>query len=259
MATLMPLAPPKPSPLSQRSGLAPIGPTTTPAVLGGGGGGGGAALGGGFGPGGANWYQTGAPGGSPGIGGGAAAATPRGSSGGGAVTNANTAQMSPYLKEQMQRYRDRFSQDNTARAIDQSNLGIADAAALTAADAKAGMSRRGVGGTGTGAAYLTKRVFAPAQREAAGAAASIAMQRQKDLDALVLGGSGIMGAADANNLQNRQLSLEQWKAQAEDERARAAAAQAQENAKLAQQIALAQLAQSAGGAGATRSSYSGGY
>lgn len=130
----------------------------------------------------------------------------------------NYAQNSPNIQEQMDRYRQRFSVDNTNRAIDKSNLGIMDAAALGAADQKANLSRRGVLGSETGARFLQKNVFDPAQRAAAGAAANIAMQREKDLDALVLGGTGLMQAQDQLNLANRGLNLQQISQDREDQR-----------------------------------------
>jgi hypothetical protein len=149
--------------------------------------------------------------------------------------------VSPYIKEQIDRYRSRFDKDTTARAIDRSNLGIADSAALMASDAKANMARRGVLGSGTGAAFLNKNVFAPAQRQAAGAAADISLGRERDLDALTLGGTGLMTAPSSIALADRDLALRQWMAQNEDERARAALAQAGQNQQLAQWIALNQL------------------
>jgi hypothetical protein len=133
----------------------------------------------------------------------------------------NTAANSPNLQRHMDRYESRFDVDNTKRAIDKSNLGIMDAAALSAADQKANLSRRGVHGTEVGAANLQKNVFEPAQRAAANAASNIALQRERDLDALVLGGTGIMGAQDNLSLANRGLNLQQLNSDREDLRYRA--------------------------------------
>ena len=138
---------------------------------------------------------------------------------GGGTTNASQA--SPYLEEQINRYRDRFNVDNTKRAIDKSTLGIMDAAALGAADAKAGQSRRGVLGTEVGAAANQRNIFEPAQRAAASQAANITMQREKDLDALVLGGTSLMRAPDEISLANRGLGLQQLGQDREDQRFRA--------------------------------------
>jgi hypothetical protein len=69
------------------------------------------------------------------------------------------------------------------------------------------MSRRGTLGTGVGDTFLNKRVFAPAQRQAAGAAANIAMQREQDLDRLVVGGTALAAAPGQQSIQERNLSL----------------------------------------------------
>jgi hypothetical protein len=141
-----------------------------------------------------------------------------GDAGGGGTTN--TSQTSPYMEEQINRYRERFNVDNTKRAIDKSNLGIMDAAALASADAKAGQSRRGVLSTGVSAAQNQRNIFEPAQRAAASAAANITMQREKDLDALVLGGTSLMRAPDEIALANRGLNLQQLGQDREDQRFR---------------------------------------
>lgn len=140
-----------------------------------------------------------------------------GGSGGGSTT---TAQTSPYLEEQINRYRQRFDVDNTKRAIDKANLGIADAAALSAADAKAGQSRRGVLHTGVSAQQNARNIFEPAQRAAAKAASDITLQRERDLDALVLGGTGLMTAPDQINLANREFGLRQMESDRADQRFR---------------------------------------
>lgn len=164
----------------------------------------------------------GAAGSAGGAGGGAAGGV-GGAGGAGAGAGAgtsNVAEISPFLKEQIERYRSRFGSDPTERAIQRSNLGIADAAALLAADAKANMASRGVLNTGTGATFLQRRVFEPAQRQAAGRAADIAMGRERDLDALVLGGTGLMTAPDAIALAAQGMNL-QSQAQAADQAFRA--------------------------------------
>lgn len=143
-----------------------------------------------------------------------------GGAGGAGGGSTNSAETSPFLQEQIDRYRQRFSVDNTNRAIDKSNLGIMDAAALGAADAKAGQSRRGVLNTEASAASNQRNVFEPAQRAAANAAADISMQRERDLDALVLGGTSLMRAPDEVNLSNRGLNLQQMGMDRDDQRYR---------------------------------------
>lgn len=188
------------------------------ASMGGGGFGGGGFAGGGYG---ATSVGGGAGGGGS-VGGGTAG-------GGGTQTS---SQISPYLLSQIGRYEDRLKADNTQRAIDRSNLGVADAAALLSADAKANQARRGILGTGAGDAWVNKRITQPAMREAAGRAADIALGRERDLDALVLGGTGLMTAPDAIALENQRLALAQ-QGQATDQAFRAQ--QAQQAAQLQQQ------------------------
>lgn len=126
-----------------------------------------------------------------------------------AAPSTNTTQISPYLKEQMDRYRQRFSVDNTNRAIGRATTGAMDAAALAAADLKGNLSSRGLVGSEGGNAFLQKRVYGPAQRQAAGAAADIALGNENRLDALTLGGTGLMRAPDDIALANRNLNLQQ--------------------------------------------------
>lgn len=142
-----------------------------------------------------------------GGGGGAPAAPPAIPGGGIPITN--TAQNSPNIDWLQDKFKDRFNQDNTKRAIDRSNLGIADSAALMAADQQGGLARRGATGTGTADTFLNKRVFQPAQQQAAKAAADISMGRERDLDQLTLGGLPIMRAQDDINLANRGLGIQQ--------------------------------------------------
>lgn len=144
----------------------------------------------------------------------------------GATGTSNTAQISPYLLSQIGRYEDRLSADTTKRAIDNSNLGIADSAALMAADAKGRMAGRGILNSGAGDAFVNKRITQPAQRQAAGAAADIALGRERDLDNLVLGGTGLMTAPDAIALDSQRLALAQ-QGQATDQAFRTQQAQQQ--------------------------------
>jgi hypothetical protein len=151
------------------------------------------------------------------------------------------AELDPYIQRQIQRYEQRFDVDNTKRAIDRSNLGIADAAALSAADAKANMASRGILGTGTGAAYLQKRIFEPARQQAAKAAADIAFANEQRLDALTLGGTGLMTAPSAIALGQQRLGLDAWSRAQEDARLRAAMEQSTEAARRAEELARLQM------------------
>lgn len=147
-------------------------------------------------------------GGTGGAGGGGAGGT--GGTGGTGGPISNTTQISPYLQSQIDRYESRFDVDNTKRAIDKSTLGVMDAAALGARDlGAANAARRGISGTGTSAAFLAKRFYEPAQRQAASNAADIAMGRERELDALTLGGTSLMRSPDDISLANRDLALRQ--------------------------------------------------
>lgn len=123
----------------------------------------------------------------------------------------NTAQNDPQLAELYQMWKGRMGADTTKRAQDRSTASIMDAAALGAADLRGGnLARRGLVGSGAGDTFLQKRVFAPAQREAAGKAADIALGRERDLDAMVMGGLGIAGAQGNANRADRALALQQY-------------------------------------------------
>lgn len=141
------------------------------------------------------------PGGSPGP-------TSAGGASGGSYTSSTGR--NPDLQWLQDKYKSRFDVDNTKRTIDKSNLGIMDAAALGAADAKANLASRGAIGSGAADAFLQKRIFQPAQREAAGKAADIALQREKDLDALTLGGQGIMSSQANLQLAEKAQALQEW-------------------------------------------------
>ena len=177
-------------------------------------------------------------GGGTGLGGGGGA--------GGQLTN--VAATSPNIQTQIDRYAQRLSADPTQRAIDRSNRSIADSAALMASDAKANMARRGVMGTGTGDAFLQKRVFQPAQRQAAEASTQIALGRERDLDALVLGGVPLMRAPDEIALSRQNMALQQAQLQDSAEARRAGMAMQQQQQAMAQWLALAQM-YGGGGAG----------
>jgi hypothetical protein len=171
--------------------------------------------------------------------------------GGGAAAGGGTAkppkldfeaELDPYIQRQIERYEQRFDVDNTQRAIDRANLGIADAAALSAADARAAnLSRRGILGSATGDVYLQKRIFEPARRQAAEAAADIAFANEQRLDQLVLGGTGLMTAPSAIALQQQRLGLDAWSRAQEDARLRAAMEQSAEAARRAEELARLQM------------------
>ena len=97
------------------------------------------------------------------------------------------------LDEQYAAYKKRLSSDTTGRAIDRATGSIADAAAAQKSAQATQLARRGVLGSGVGD-QESGRIDAAAQRAQAGASADISLGRERDLDALVLGGQGIAAA-----------------------------------------------------------------
>jgi hypothetical protein len=108
----------------------------------------------------------------------------------------------PNLQTQVNRLGERLSTDTTGRAIDRATSSIADAAAAQKAGAKTEAARRGTLGTGLGD-QATGGIDEAAKRLKAGAAADISLGREKDLDALVLGGQGIMSAPGQYGMQQQ--------------------------------------------------------
>lgn len=125
----------------------------------------------------------------------------------------NESEYSPWISDVRNRWLERLSADPTKRAIDRSNLATMDAAALAAKDLGANIASRGALGSGAGSTFLANRVFAPAQREAAGKAADISLGRERDLDNLTMAGLGIARAGEDVNLANKNLGLNQYIAQ----------------------------------------------
>lgn len=146
-----------------------------------------------------------------------------------ATSITNTADASPYLKKAMDRLDERYSADDTKRRIQDSNLGIMDAAALSAADQKGGLSRRGLIGSAGASDFLSKRVYQPAQREAAKAASNIELGQQQRLDNLTLGSTALVTAPDTINAENRRIALQQQQENAQEQQAAQQAQQSQVN------------------------------
>lgn len=148
----------------------------------------------------------------------------------------------------------RMSADNSQRAIDKAVMGTMDAAALGAKDLGANLARRGLSGTGAGATFLQRNVFQPAQREAAGKSADIALAEQARQDQLaqsLYGAAQGLGSSAGNisgqNLANRQFGLGTWEAQQADARQRAQMEQQARDSELARWMALSQMMGGPGG------------
>jgi len=164
-----------------------------------------------------------------------------------APTIAATTQLPPNvggtnLDEQYARYKERLSSDTTGRAIDRATGSIADAAAGRKAGQATQLARRGVLGTGVGDQESGK-IDAAAQRAQAGAAADISLGRERQLDALVLGGSAIAGAPGQYALDRERVGqgwagvgLQQAGLGLEQQRI----AQAAQDQKMAQWLAMMQ-------------------
>lgn len=100
----------------------------------------------------------------------------------------------PLLNEEVQNFRNRLSADTTARATSRASNAITDA---TAAAKQAARERAAAQGTGASMEPVLAAMDEKSQRAKAGAAADIALGREGQLDQLVLGGAGIMGAPGA--------------------------------------------------------------
>lgn len=172
---------------------------------------------------------------SPGAGG------PPGRQGGGQPIDLSSyAQDDPRMVEAYGLLKGRMGEDNSKRAIDKAVMGTMDAAALGAKDLGANMARRGISGTGTGATFLNRNVFQPAQREAAGQAASISLAEQDRQDRLAQSLQGPAAGIAGQNLANRNFGLSTWQAQQQEALQRAQMEQQARESELARWMALTQ-------------------
>lgn len=149
------------------------------------------------------------------------------------LTRPNT---DPNLQTQVDRLGRRMSSDTTQHAIQRAGGAIRDQGSAQQAALKTNLARRGIGGSGVGD-QLSQNIDARTQRAQAGSASDISLGRERDLDALTLGGQGIMaapgqysmgrdnqdigaiagGVSAANpgaqlQLGQQQLGLQQWQA-----------------------------------------------
>lgn len=163
-----------------------------------------------------------------------------------AAATSNTSEVDPYVKKALDRLDSRFSEDDTKRRIQDSNLGIADAAALSAADQKGGLARRGLIGSAGASEFLSKNVFQPAQRQAAKAASDITLGQQARQDSLAEAAAGASTAPATIQAENRRIAIQQQQENASEQQA----AQAAQQQQVSQWLSLL--------SGAT-GAYSGGY
>jgi hypothetical protein len=160
----------------------------------------------------------GSPGGMPGTGGGFGAAPP-GLPGapGGPMTNNVTP--SADIKELQDLYRKRLTNDPTQRAIQRSSSAIRDNTSGLMKEMGSNFAARGMGQAGA-RKNAAGGLAADAQQQIARASSDISLGRERDLDALTMGGLPIMGAQDELGLRKQGLGIQQWTAQNQAELAR---------------------------------------
>ena len=158
----------------------------------------------------------------------------------------NTSAQDPNIAWLIDKYKGRFSADNSQRAMDKSNAGIADATALLGKDARAGLASRGALDSGVAGEFTAKHITDPALRAAAGAASGIALGEQQRQDNLTLGGLGIMKSPAEIAIQQQQNANQQYStasnvAIAQQQDARAAQAQAWQRQQAQLQALMAMM------------------
>lgn len=166
--------------------------------------------------------------GAPGTGGGFGAAPPLN----------NTVTPSADIKELQDLYRKRLTNDPTQRAIDRSTSNIRDSTSGLMKELGGNMARRGISQSGIQTSGQ-QALAGQAQRQIAGSSADISLGRERDLDALTMGGLPIMTAQDELGLRKQGLGLQQWQAQNQAEIARQQLGlQAQAQAQQGQQAMM---------------------
>ncbi len=156
------------------------------------------------------------------------------------TNNVDPSQNLQWLQDQ---YKQRLGQDPTQRAMNRATSQIRDATTGLGKELGGNMARRGIAQSGiqnSGQQALANQ----AQKQIAGASADIAMGRERDVDAMVMGGLPIMGAQDELGLRKQGLGLQQWQAQNQAELARQQLGlQAQAQAQQGQQAMMSMWAQ----------------
>jgi hypothetical protein len=187
-----------------------------------------------------------------------------------ATSTGRETQGDPLLQEQVGNLRNRMSADPRQRAQDFAAQDIGARQRAGQAGLSEDMARRGIAGDSGAAMELRSKINETAMKESARSAAGIALGRERDLDALTLGGQGIMSAPGQYGLQregmtnqlmglqgdaarslanqgvsDRSLGLQQWIAQGQDSRADQQLSQQSKSDQLnmlAQMMALQKMA-----------------
>lgn len=108
------------------------------------------------------------------------------------------------LEEQVGNLRERISSNPTQRAVGLMTGTVGDALAGAQQGLKENLARRGLLGSGIEAQGM-QGLQESAQRDIARGSAGIGLQREQDIDRLVLGGQGIMGAPGQFGLQQQSM------------------------------------------------------
>jgi hypothetical protein len=146
----------------------------------------------------------------------------------------NTAENDPDMDYTLAELRKRYEGDGGAgRAIDLAGGKIREAALGEGKALAAGQSARGASGTGAGEIQFGNLAGRTLHR-IAGAGADIAVQRERDKDALLGSIASAAATRSGTNLANRQMALQQWESLQADRRA-------EEAAKMARQMAALEL------------------
>ncbi len=110
------------------------------------------------------------------------------------------------LQEQVGNLRSRISEGPSQRAADFANSDINARAQAAKQALKVNMARRGIAAGSGVASKLESNIDDQARRDAARSTAGIALGRERDVDNLVLGGQGIMGAPNQNELARMSMT-----------------------------------------------------
>ncbi len=152
----------------------------------------------------------------------------------------------PFQAESIQNVRNRMSADTTKRAINVADSGIQDSLAGAMQRMRENAARAGTGGN---VAPQTDALEQGAQRASAGAAANIALGRERDLDALALGSNAALQAPSQRETSLLGMQSGEANAIAGDQQSSLSQAletwRAQQNVELAKQAQQAQQSQAA--------------
>jgi hypothetical protein len=161
-----------------------------------------------------------------------------------AQLRAREGQADPNLQLQVNRLGERLSSDPREQAQRFAAQDIDQRARAAQTALTQTLARRGIGGTGA-EAQLRSQVEGQAQREKARSASQIGLQREQALDALTLGGQGIMAAPGQYQLQQQAQTNQLYPLGLQAAQGQVGAQQGAQNLALNQWQAQNQAAQGA--------------